>query len=426
MEAPGISRRNLLKAGTCVLAESSGLLRAAGALARETGEPVTPFSFHAPQAALDDLKLRLLRARFPERETVGGWKQGAPLARLQAIAEYWRTGYDWRRCEARLNSFPQYRTQIDGLNIHFLHARSPHEQALPIIITHGWPGSVIEFLKVIEPLTNPTAHGGRIEDAFHVVAPSLPGFAFSDKPASPGWNIDRIARAWGELMRRLGYSRYVAQGGDWGAWVTIRLAQQRPPGLRGIHLNMPLVYPDKLPATLTAEEQRAVENMNGFRRNGFGFFLVQATQPQMIGYALADSAVGQLAWMYQIFKEGTDNHGDPESALTRDEMLDDITLYWLTNTGASSARIYFEDAELSGNGGMVELPVGYSAFPGELYCPPRSWAEACYPKLIYWHELDRGGHFAAFEQPELFASELRACFGKLREDQNQSGEGNSS
>jgi len=411
----GISRRSLLKAGACTLAGTSGLLRAANALAwEEEGSALAPFTFHASQGALDDLKLRLQQARLPDRETVAGWSQGVPLAKLQALVEYWRTGYDWRRCEAKFNGFPQYRTQIAGLGIHFLHVRSPHVDAMPIIITHGWPGSVIEFFKVIEPLTNPTAHGGRAEDAFHVVAPSLPGFGFSDKPAERGWNVDRIARAWAELMRRLGYSHYVAQGGDWGAWVTTRLAQQHSPGLLGIHLNMPLVYPQTIPATLQPAEQRAVESMNRFQSDGLGFFLVQETKPQMIGYALADSPVGQFAWIYEQFYEHTDNNGDPESALTRDEMLDDITLYWLTDTAASSARIYLENADLGANAGVVDLPVGYSAFPREIYCPLRSWAEACYPKLIYWHELDRGGHFAAFEQPALFTEELRACFRLLR------------
>jgi epoxide hydrolase len=411
----GLSRRDLLKGGACALAGSSGLMRAASPLALEREEPpVTPFTFHAPQAALDDLKLRLQRARLPDHETVTDWSQGVPLAKLQALVEYWQTGYDWRRCEAKLNRFPQYRTQIDGLGIHFLHVRSHHVDAMPIIITHGWPGSVIEFFKVIEPLTNPTAHGGRAEDAFHVVAPSLPGFAFSDKPVARGWNVDRIAGTWAELMHRLGYNRYVAQGGDWGAWVTTRLAQQHPPGLLGIHLNFPLVYPQTLPASLTPAEQRAVESINRFQSDGFGFFLVQKTKPQMIGYALADSPVGQFAWIYEQFYEHTDNNGDPESALTRDEMLDDITLYWLTDTAASSARIYFDNADLGANAGLVDLPVGYSAFPCELYRPPRSWAEACYPKLIYWHELDRGGHFAAFEQPVLFTGELRACFRLLR------------
>ena len=388
---------------------------AMGAVASGRSSTMMPFTYHAPQSALDDLRFRLGHTRFPERETSDGWSEGVPLARLRSLVEYWRTGYDWRRCESRLNGFPQYRTTLDGLDIHFMHIRSPHEDALPLIITHGWPGSVIEFFKVIGPLTDPTAHGGRAEDAFHVVAPSLPGFAFSDKPTERGWNVERIAAAWAELMSRLGYSRYVAQGGDWGAWVTTRLAQLHPPGLIGIHLNMPLVYPRVIPATLSPVEQRAVESMKHFQTDGFGFFLEQATRPQTIGYALADSPMGQAAWIYEMFYRYTDNNGDPESALTRDEMLDDISLYWLTNSAASSARIYFEDASLGPNGGAVDLPVGCSIFPRDVYRAPRSWAEACYAKLIYWNELDRGGHFAAFEQPRLFTGELRSCFRLLRD-----------
>src|SRR5262245_37600486 len=322
---------------------------------------VRPFTYRAQQGALDDLKRRLTEARWPERETVNDWSQGVPLTKLRALVEYWRTGYDWRRCEAMLNGFGQYRTEIDGVNIHFLHVRSRHANALPIIITHGWPGSVIEFFKIIEPLADPTAHGARAQDAFHVVAPSLPGFGFSDKPTERGWNSARIARAWAELMRRLGYSRYVAQGGDWGSVVTTTLAQQRPAGLAGIHLNMPFVFPDPIPTSgLSAAEQRAVDAFKRFQTDGFGYFLQQSTRPQTIGYALADSPAGQAAWIYEKFHAWTDNNGDPESALTRDEMLDNITLYWLTDTAASSARIYFEHAGLvsRANSGVVDLPVG--------------------------------------------------------------------
>lgn len=411
-----VTRRSLLKASACVLTGRSCVLQTSGGSAAAVPEPaVTSFRYHAPQSALEDLSLRLLRTRLPDRQTCNDWSQGIPLAKLQALLHYWRNGYDWRRCEARLNAFAQYRTWIDGLGIHFLHARSPHPEALPLIITHGWPGSVIEFLPLIELLTNPTAHGGRAEDAFHVVAPSLPGFAFSDKPTERGWNVDRIAGAWAGLMRRLGYSRYVAQGGDWGAWVTTRLAQRRPPGLLGIHLNMPLVFPAVTPVSPTPSERRALQRLAHFQTQECGFFLVQKTQPQMIGYALTDSPAGQLAWIIQILYEFTDNRGDLESALPRDAILDNVTLYWLTGTAASSARIYLEDAQLPGNAGVVDLPVGYSVFPRELYCAPRPWAEACFPRLIYWHELDRGGHFAAWEQPQLFAQELRTCFGLLRE-----------
>jgi epoxide hydrolase len=383
----------------------------------ETDTAVTPFKYEAPQSALDDLKQRLKRTRWPEGETVKDWSQGVPLAKLRALVEYWRTDYDWRRCEAKLNGLPQFRTKIDGLNIHFLHVRSRHENALPIILTHGWPGSVIEFLKVIDPLTNPTAHGGRAEDAFHVVVPSLPGFGFSDKPSERGWNAARIAKAWSELMRRLGYTRYVAQGGDWGSLITTTLAQQQPPGLAAIHLNMPFVFPDPVPTTgLSAAEQRAVDAFKRFQTEGFGYFLEQSTRPQTIGYALADSPAGQAAWIYEKFHDWTDNNGDPESALTRDEMLDNVTLYWLTDTAASSARIYFEHAGIvsKGNSGVVDLPVGCSIFPREIVPAPRTWAERFFPKLIYWNELDRGGHFAAFEEPALFTKEMRDCFRSLR------------
>jgi pimeloyl-ACP methyl ester carboxylesterase len=411
-----VSRREMLQGLATTAIAASGLSSARTVLAND-GRAITPFSYHAPKSALDDLKQRLTHTRWPDRETVTDWSQGVPLSKLRALVEYWRTSYDWRRFEAGLNSLAQFRTEIDGLNIHFLHVRSRHANALPIIITHGWPGSVIEFFKVIDPLTNPTAHGGRAEDAFHVVAPSLPGFAFSDKPAERGWNASRIAKAWSELMGRLGYTRYVAQGGDWGSVVTSTLAQQKPPGIVGIHLNMPIVSPDPIPTSgLSAAEQRAVEAFRRFQTDGFGYFLEQSTRPQTIGYALEDSPVGQAAWIYEKFHDWTDNTGDPESALTRDEMLDNITLYWLTNSAASSARIYFEHAGIAAknNSGVVDIPVGCSIFHREIVPAPRSWAERVFPKLVYWNELDRGGHFAAFEQPALFTKELRECFRALR------------
>jgi len=393
------------------------VLATAPAVCAQADAEIKPFKYEAPQSALDDLKERLKRTRWPERETVKDWSQGVPLDKLKPLVEYWRTDYDWRRGEARLNGFAQFRTKVDGLNIHFLHVRSKHENALPILFTHGWPGSVCEFLKVIDPLTNPTAHGGRAEDAFHVVAPSLPGFGFSDKPAERGWNSERIAKAWVELMRRLGYKRYVAQGGDWGSIVTTTLAQQRPEGLVGIHLNMPFVFPDPIPTTgLSKAEQKAVDAFKRFQTDGFGYFALQSTRPQTVGYALADSPVGQAAWIYEKLHAWTDSKGDPESVLGRDEMLDNIALYWLTDTAASSARIYFEHAGVVGKGntGRVELPVGCSVFPGEIVPAPRSWAERFYPKLIHWNELDRGGHFAAWEQPALFTKEMRDCFRSLR------------
>jgi epoxide hydrolase len=410
--AQELSRRAVLQTGAAAAIAAAGMARARTAYANPA---IAPFTYHAPESALDDLRQRLAHVRWPEREPVADWSQGVPLAKLQALVEYWRTGYDWRRCEAALNGFDQYHTEIDGLDIHFLHVRSPHADALPIVITHGWPGSVIEFFKIIGPLTDPTAHGGAAQDAFHVVAPSLPGFGFSGKPAERGWNSARIARAWAELMRRLGYGRYVAQGGDWGSLVTTVMARQQPAGLAGIHLNFPLVFPDPIPTEgLSAAEQHAVDAWARFQRDCFGYFLEQSTRPQTIGYALADSPVGQAAWIYEKFYNWTDNDGDPEDALTRDEMLDNITLYWLTGTAASSARIYFEHAGANPNAGMVEIPVGCSNFPHEIFPAPRSWAERVYTNLVYWNELDRGGHFAAFEEPELFAQELRQCFRSMR------------
>jgi epoxide hydrolase len=410
-DAGAISRRAVLQAGATAIT-ASGLARVRSAFANAA---LTPFSYHAPQSALDDLRQRLAQARWPEREPVADWSQGVPLERLRALADYWRTGYDWRRCEATLNGFDQYRTEIDGVDIHFIHVRSPQANALPILITHGWPGSVIEFFEVIPRLTDPSAHGGEAQDAFHVVAPSLPGFGFSGKPAEPGWNGERIARAWAELMARLGYGRYVAQGGDWGSVVTTEMARRQSAGLAAIHLNMPFVIPDPIPTEgLTAEEQRALDRYQRFLSDGFGYFHLQATRPQTIGYALTDSPVGQAAWIYEKFHAWTDHDGDPEDALTRDDMLDVITLYWLTGTAASSARMYLENANVVGAPPVIEMPVGCSIFPREIVPAPRSWAERVYPNLIYWNELDRGGHFAAFEEPALFAQELRDCFRSLR------------
>jgi len=375
---------------------------------------ITPFRVETPQALLDDLKLRLSMTRWPEQETGSGWSQGVPLKRMKEVAQYWQQRYDWRRAEARLNAFPQFRTEIDGVGIHFLHVRSKHANALPLILTHGWPGSVFEFLKVIGPLVDPTAHGGKAEDAFHVVVPSLPGFGFSDKPQEKGWNVVRIAKAWGTLMARLGYSKWVAQGGDWGAGVTTALGHIKPAGLAGIHLNWQFVFPEKMPATLSADEQRAVDGVGRFLSGEYGYFNEQSTRPQTVGEVLSSTPVGQAAWIYEKFQAWSDNGGDVENVLTRDEMLDDISLYWLTNTAASSARIYWENSPSSFSGGRLDLPVAVSVFPKEIYRAPRSWAEATYPQMIYWNEVGRGGHFAAFEQPALFVAELRAGFAKLR------------
>jgi pimeloyl-ACP methyl ester carboxylesterase len=378
---------------------------------------VTPFKVSVPQSAIDDLKRRLASTRWPERETVADWSQGVPLQKAQALVTYWRDKYDWRRFETRINAFPQYRTQIDGLGIHFIHVRSPQENALPIILTHGWPGSVVEFMEVIGPLSDPTRYGGRAEDAFDVVVPSLPGFAFSDKPVETGWDVNRIARAWATLMPRLGYERWVAQGGDWGAGVTHALAHQRPPGLIAAHVNWQFVFPEKLPEKPTPAEQKAIDRAALFGNDQSGYFREQGTRPQTIGYPLTDSAAGQALWIYEKFQSWTDNHGNPEDELAVDAMLDDISLYWFTGTAASSARIYWENTR-SGkaglSGGRIELPMAASVFPHEIFCPPKAWAEALWPNLFYWNELDKGGHFAAFEQPKLFTEELRKAFRSRR------------
>ncbi len=404
------------------LSAAAGLLRAAGTLGENSAfgqknEEVAAFTYHAPQNALDDLKLRLAQTHWPERETTNDWSEGVPLEKMHALIDYWQTGYDWRRCEMELNRFPQFRAKLDGLGIHFIHVRSKNPKALPIILTHGWPSTVLLFRDVIEPLTDPTAHGGKAEDAFDVVIPSLPGFAFSDKPAEPGWNAKRTAQAWATLMLRLGYKRYVAQGGDWGAFITTAMAQQRTPGLVASHLNFPQVIPDHLPDKLSPDQQRAMEVLNRFRSEGSGYFTMQATRPQTIGYALMDSPAGQAAWIYDIYNAATGNIGDPEKAISRDKILDEITLYWLTGTAASSARFYYEQRALLGksnNPGRVDLPVGVSLFPHDLPAP-RSWAKEVYPNLFYWHELDQGGHFASLEKPELFVEELRTCFRKVRQ-----------
>jgi pimeloyl-ACP methyl ester carboxylesterase len=378
-------------------------------------DAITPFVVRAPQAALDDLKRRLAATRFPEAATVPGAAQGAPVERMRALADYWRERYDWRRFEAKLNAYPQFRTRIDGVGIHFIHVRSPHQNALPLLLTHGWPGSIVEFLDVIKPLTDPVAFGGKAEDAFDVVIPSLPGFGFSDKPTEPGWNVVRIAKAWAVLMQRLGYQHWVAQGGDWGAGVTTVLGHLRPAGLAGIHLNWQFVFPEKVPASgLSFEEQRAVDGAAQFLGDGYGYFSLQTTRPQTIGYALADSPLGQAAWIYEKLQAWSDSDGDVERVLGRDAILDNISLYWLTNTAASSARIYWENKGASFSGGKLDLPVAVTVFPHEIYRAPKSWTEQTFTQLVYWNEAERGGHFAAFEQPRIFVRELRNGFRTLR------------
>jgi pimeloyl-ACP methyl ester carboxylesterase len=377
-------------------------------------EAVTPFTLDISQSELDDLNRRLDQTRWPERETVGDWTQGAPLAKVRALCDHWRHRYDWRRAEARLNALGQYKTRIDGLDIHFLHLRSPHPDAMPLIVTHGWPGSVMEFMKVIGPLTDPVAHGGSAKDAFHVIAPSLPGYGFSQKPSETGWGVPRIAMAWIALMERLGYGRWVAQGGDWGAGVTTAIGVIRPPGCAAIHVNMPLVFPgaDDM-AHLTEFEKASVASMEYYQAKDSGYSKQQATRPQSVGYGLVDSPAGQAAWIYEKMWAWTDNKGEPEDVLTLDEMLDNIMLYWLPATGASSARLYWESFG-SFASTRLDLPVGVSIYPREIFRASRRWADKVMSNIIHWNELDRGGHFAAWEQPELYVREIRDCFRKVR------------
>jgi epoxide hydrolase len=375
---------------------------------------IEPFSLDIADSELEDLRRRLAATRWPDKEAVGDWTQGAPLAKVQALCDYWQEGYDWRRCEAMLNGFGQYRTEIDGMGVHFLHARSPVEDALPVVITHGWPGSVIEFHKVIGPLTDPASHGGDPADAFHVVAPSLLGYGFSDKPTEPGWGVAKMAKMWAELMQRLGYERWVAQGGDWGSAVTSRIGANAPAGCLGIHLNMVAYFPqgDEL-NDLTAEEQKAMEAAQYYFDWDSGYSKQQSTRPQTLGYGLADSPAGQAAWIYEKLWAWTDNHGAPEDVFTMDEMLDNIMLYWLPNTGTSSGRLYWESMN-SFNAQRIELPTAVSCFPEEIMKASRRWAEKQYPNIAYWNETEKGGHFAAWEQPEIFVRELRDAFRPLR------------
>ncbi|HEX4217130.1 MAG TPA: epoxide hydrolase, partial [Acidimicrobiales bacterium] len=364
-------------------------------------DEITPFELDVPEAELADLRTRLLATRWPSPETVDDWSQGIPLAYVREVCDYWARDYDWRPVEGRLNGLGQFLTVLDGLRIHFVHARSPEPDALPLLLTHGWPGSVVEFLKVIGPLTDPVAHGGRAEDAFHVVCPSLPGYGFSDKPTAPGWTVERIAAAWSGLMGRLGYDRYGAQGGDWGAAVTGMIPLTDPDHCAGIHLTLALAARPRPGEELTAAEQRAWSARDEFLRTGRGYSSQQSTRPQTLGYGLADSPSGQAAWILEKFQAWSDCDGHPENVFTRDELLDNVMCYWLPNTGASSARLYWESFRRPPPE-PVTVPVGYSRFPKELILPERRWVEAVYPGLQYWNELDRGGHFAAMEQPDLF------------------------
>jgi pimeloyl-ACP methyl ester carboxylesterase len=389
---------------------------------------VRPFRVHMSDEAIADLRRRVVATRWPDKETVTDQSQGPQLAKMQALVRYWGTDYDWRKAEAKLNALPQFVTTIDGLDIQFVHVKSRHPNAMPLIMTHGWPGSVFELLKVIGPLTDPTAYGGRAEDAFDLVLPSFPGFGFSGKPQDTSWGPLHVASAWDELMRHLGYTRYVAQGGDWGAIISQIMATQAPAGLMGIHVNMPGTTPpsvlrlvrngDKVPSEFTDVEKAAFASIDTFYKKGFGYAYIMNSRPQTIGYSLADSPVGLAAFFYDKFSAWTDSGGEPERTLTRDEMLDDITLYWLTNTGTSAARSYWDGAVLGGGPfdafDIPNVPVAVTIFPGEIYRAPRSWAEQNYHKLIYWHEVDKGGHFAAWEQPAIFSEEIQAAFRSLR------------
>ena len=375
---------------------------------------ISPFTIEVPESALTDLRARLALTRLPERETPDDWSQGIPLAYVTEVLKYWQSSYDWRRAEARLNRLPNFRTELDGLGIHFIHVTSEEPNALPLIMTHGWPGSVLEFFDVIEPLTNPGAHGGDPADAFHVVCPTLPGFGFSDKPSKPGWGTGKSGLEWAGLMARLGYGRYVAQGGDWGAIVTSAIGAQDPAHCAAIHLNMPIAPPD--PETMdswTKREQKAAAAWQHYQDWDSGYSKQQSTRPQTLGYALVDSPVGQAAWILEKFQSWMDCDGHPENVLSREVLLDNVMLYWLTASGASSGRIYWESFNQAGTEPLT-IPTGISQFPKEIFPTSRRWAEKRFTDIIYYNELDRGGHFAALEQPELFVNELRQCFRQVR------------
>lgn len=410
--------------GTMALPTTPGNGQSGQFAGNNSPEAIRKFHVHIPDEELVDLRRRILATRWPDRETVNDQSQGVKLSKLQKLVHYWGSDYDWRKAEAKLNALPQFMTTIDGLDIHFIHVRSPHQNALPIIITHGWPGSVFELLKIIDPLTNPTAHGGKAEDAFDVVIPSMPGYGFSGKPKTTGWNPGRMAKAWAELMSRLGYKKYVAQGGDWGSVVANVMGKQKPEGLIGIHLSMPATIPPHVakalsnggpaPAGLTTKEKAAYIKMDNFYKKNGAYGAMMVTRPQTLGYGLEDSPTGLAAFFYDKFSEWTYSGGEPEKSLTLDDMLDDITLYWLTKTATTGARLYWENNANNFNAVNISIPAAITVFPGEIYQAPQTWAERSYKNLIYFNEVDKGGHFAAWEEPQLFADELRAAFRSLR------------
>jgi pimeloyl-ACP methyl ester carboxylesterase len=423
LEDVSTSRRRFL-VGAALAGAASALPSAAGAQTAASSA-IRPFKVAVPEADIAAMKRRITETRWADMEPAPDDNQGVRRQTIEPLLRYWATDYDWRKVEAKLNALPMFLTEIDGLDIHFIHVRSRHENALPMVLTHGWPGSVLEFLKAIDPLTNPTAHGGTADDAFHLVIPSIPGFGFSAKPTKLGWGSDHIGRAWSVLMRRLGYETYVSQGGDCGSVISQRMALQHVPGLRAIHLNMPAVVPaeiakvlaagDPAPATLSAKERGAFDQLEAFYRDNSAYAAMMNTRPQTIGYSLVDSPAGMAAWMYEKIAQWTYSGGQPERVLTRDEIVDDIALYWLTGTGASAARIYWEDHTNNFNArGLIDLPVAVSVFPGEIFRAPKSWAERCYKNLVYFNEASNGGHFAAWEQPQIFAQEVRAAFRAFR------------
>jgi pimeloyl-ACP methyl ester carboxylesterase len=433
-EKPSALTRRHMLAATAAAGAASLLSDRAAIAAAQAGEDdlIRPFSVHIPEADIADLRRRIVATRWPDKETVQDRSQGAQLADLQKLVRYWGTDYDWHRCEAKLNALPQFMTEIDGVDIHFIHVRSREKNALPLIVTHGWPGSVIEQLKIIGPLTDPAAHGGKAEDAFDVVVPSLPGYGFSGKPTGTGWDPERIARAWAVLMKRLGYTRYVAQGGDWGTPISSAMARQSPAGLLGIHINLPATVPPEvaaalgggpLPAGLSDKERAVVDALMTSNKNGnLSYFTMMTARPQTVAYGATDSPAGLAAWIlvhpgFAQWKYGT----DPAASPTKDDVLDNITLYWLTNTAASAARLYWENGARGSvivaaaqKTNEIALPVAITVFPEDVYRPPETWARRAYRNLTYFNEVDRGGHFAAWEQPVLFSSELRAAFRSLR------------